>query len=178
MSDTTENAAANVHPAPALAHLLLHCEPHRAEEIGTRAGLRLPEGMLDSATTEGWSALHLAPDEWLLIGAADGASAMTAALADAEGNAPLSLVDISDRFLAWDVSGPRVEDLLAAGCPMDLALASFPVGRCTRTLFGKATVTLWRTGDETFRLEVARSFGPYVEALLARALVERVNPRA
>lgn len=178
MSDPLENAAATVHPAPALAHLLLHCEPHRAEAIGTRADLRLPDGMLDSATTGGWSALHLAPDEWLLIGDPDGASDMTDALAEAGKTAPLSLVDVSDRFVAWDVSGPRVEDLLAAGCSMDLAPASFPVGRCTRTLFGKTTVTLWRTGDKTFRLEAARSFGPYVEALLARASVERVNPQA
>ena len=55
---------------------------------------------------------------------------------------------------------------------MDLAASAFPVGRCTRTLFGKATVMLWRTGDDAFRLEVARSFAPYVAALLARAAAD------
>lgn len=167
MSDPIDTA---VRPTPPLAHLLLHCEPHDAEAIGARAGVTLPRKTLHSATSGGWSALHFAPDEWLLIGELEAAASLIEALGQVA--APLSLVDISDRFLAWDLTGPAVEELLAAGCPMDLAATAFPVGRCSRTLFGKATVMLWRTDDNAFRLEVARSFAPYVEALLARAAAD------
>ena len=169
MSDLIDAADVSVRPTPALAHLLLHCDPHDADAIGARVGVALSPEMLRGTTTDGWSALHLAPDEWLLIGDIARAPSMIGAIEEAAREAPLSLVDISDRFLAWDLAGPRVEDLLAAGCPVDLALPAFPVEQCTRTLFGKATVMLWRTGDDAFRLEVARSFAPYVAALLARA---------
>ena len=40
---------------------------------------------------------------------------------------------------------------------------------CTRTVFGKAEIVLWRTAAETFRIEVARSFAPYVWACLEEA---------
>ena len=37
-----------------------------------------------------------------------------------------------------------------------------------RTLLLKAEITLWRREAERFRLEVARSFAPYVAAILDR----------
>lgn len=173
MSDLVDDGAVAVSAAPHLAHLLLHCEPHDAPAIGERLGLDLPAAMLQSGTARGWSALHLAPDEWLLIGAVDASVDMIDAFAVLGRELPVSLVDISDRGLAFDLVGGGVEELLAAGCPMDLAEASFPIGGCTRTLFGKAMVMLWRSGPASFRLEVARSFAPYVLALLARAVDEQ-----
>jgi sarcosine oxidase subunit gamma len=41
---------------------------------------------------------------------------------------------------------------------------------CARTLFAKAEVMLWRTAAAEFRIEVARSFLPYVEGVLAVAV--------
>jgi len=43
---------------------------------------------------------------------------------------------------------------------------------CTRTLFGKAEIVLWRTTPDTFRIEVWRSFAPYVLGSLAEAARE------
>jgi sarcosine oxidase subunit gamma len=37
---------------------------------------------------------------------------------------------------------------------------------CTRTVFGKAEIVLWRSGEQVFRLEVWRSFSRYVVHLL------------
>jgi sarcosine oxidase subunit gamma len=37
---------------------------------------------------------------------------------------------------------------------------------CTRTLFSKAPIVLWRTAADAFHLEVWRSFVPYVQQLL------------
>jgi sarcosine oxidase subunit gamma len=37
---------------------------------------------------------------------------------------------------------------------------------CTRTVFAKAEIVLWRTSAEVFHLEVWRSFATYVVELL------------
>ena len=167
MPDLSLSGNAVVAPAAQLAHLLLHCEPRDAAPIAAHLSLELPSTMLESATTRDWAALHLAPDEWLLIGPEREARRLEDSFADAAQRWPHSIVDISDRMLSFDVSGSAAETLLAAGCPLDLCLAKFPVGRCTRTLFGKAMVMIWRTAPQAFRLEVARSFAPYILELLA-----------
>jgi sarcosine oxidase subunit gamma len=43
---------------------------------------------------------------------------------------------------------------------------------CTRTLFAKAEIVLWRTRPDMFRIEVWRSFAPYVQGLLEEARLE------
>src|SRR3546814_10001061 len=82
---------------------------------------------------------------------------------------PCSLVDVSHRQVGLSVHGPRVEDILATGCALDLSIAAFPIGMCTRTMFAKAEVVLWRTGIARFHIEIWRSFARYVEALLREA---------
>jgi sarcosine oxidase subunit gamma len=82
------------------------------------------------------------------------------------GGEPHSLVDISHRQIALEMSGPHAAWLLEAQCPLPLDLAAFPVGMCTRTIFAKAEIVLWRTAPETFRVEVWRSFSRYVVDLL------------
>ena len=62
------------------------------------------------------------------------------------------------------LSGEQSETALSVGCPLDLA--AFPIGGCTRTVFGKAEIILWRREATSFHLEVWRSFAPYVTALL------------
>ena len=80
-----------------------------------------------------------------------------------------AIIDISHRDAAIEVSGPRAAWVINAFCALDLHLAAFPVGMCTRTVFGKAEILLWRTGAEEFRIDVARSFAPYVWACLEEA---------
>jgi sarcosine oxidase subunit gamma len=65
--------------------------------------------------------------------------------------------------------------LLNAGCPLDLDLAAFPVGMCTRTVLAKAEIVLWRTSAEVFHVEVWRSFASYVTEYLAEAARELVS---
>ena len=50
---------------------------------------------------------------------------------------------------------------------MDLDIGAFPVDMCTRTVFAKADIVLWRTAPDTFRLEIWRSFSDYVTGLLS-----------
>jgi len=64
------------------------------------------------------------------------------------------------------VSGTHAEPILNGGCPLDLNPVAFPVSMCTRTVFAKAEIVLWRTAPQTFRLEIWRSFTEYVAGLL------------
>lgn len=115
------------------------------------------------------AALWLGPDEWLLISGEHAADETAAALRTALAGLPHSLVEVSHRQVALEVSGPDAPLLLAAGCPLDLDAAAFPAGMCTRTMLSKAEIVLWRTGADAFRIEVWRSFAPYVSAFLSEA---------
>ena len=145
-----------------------------ASRIGQAFGAALPVEPWRSATNGPRAALWLGPDEWLLLAEGGDPDAISADVRTAMGDQPFSWVDISHRNAGLLLSGPHVADVLNAGCPLPLDLRSFPIGKCTRTLFGKAEIVLWRTGETTFRIEVWRSFAAYVAGLLAEAAREHM----
>jgi heterotetrameric sarcosine oxidase gamma subunit len=100
--------------------------------------------------------LWLGPNEFLLL-APEGT------------RQPSDAVDVSHRDTAIDVWGPRAAWVINAFCALDLHPSAFPVGMCTRTLFAKAQIVLWRTDTDVFHIEVARSFAPYVWECLEEA---------
>jgi sarcosine oxidase subunit gamma len=123
--------------------------------------------------------LWLGPDEYLLLGADEEAQHSAAiALEHALIDIPHALVNISHRQFALEVSGPHAAAILNGGCPLDLDFAEFPVGMCTRTVFTKADIVLWRTAENTFHVEVWRSFSGYVTGLLSEIAVEFYGRRA
>lgn len=147
----------------AMPPLVLEAQPpcHRfiargaADELEAVLGRPLPREACRSVRGGGVDALWLGPDEWLL-------------LADAPLAVP-GLVDVSHRQAALVLSGTHAAAALNGGCPLDLDPAAFPLGACTRTLFGKAEIVLWRRVPEAFHLEIARSFVPYVIGVLREA---------
>ena len=160
-----------VSTGPALERLALRGD---ASAFGANLALSQPVG---AASDNGdAAALCLGPDEWLLL-APPGHPAIAAlrSFDDARG----VTVDVGHRQVALLVTGPRASELLNAGCPLDLHPSSFPPGRCTRTLLGKAEIVLWRLTPERFHVEVARSFVAYVWAFLAeaaRGMPGQINP--
>lgn len=143
-----------------------------AAALGAAFGPPLPLKPCRVEAQNNRAALWLGPDEWLLIVSGNDAASVVASLKSAVVGKPASLVDAGHRNTGLAVAGTKAADVLSAGCPLDLDLDAFPVGMCTRTLFGKAEVVLWRTEIHTFRLEVGRSFAPYVVALLATAIAD------
>ena len=137
--------------------------------VAAATGLKISDTPLRSVTEGDRAALWLGPDEQLLLTSVSDRDAMDHQLREALSALPHSLVDVSHRQIALEVSGPRAENVLNAGCPLDLHIASFPVGMCTRTVLGKCDIVLWRTGVETFRVEVWRSFADYASRFLAEA---------
>lgn len=137
----------------------------RAEDVAALSaalGVELPVRPKTSASANGRTALWLGPDEWLVIGD-DGNGLMQAC---GQSGALHSAADVSHRNTAILVSGPGAAAAINTGCPQDLSLSVFPVGACSRTIFGKVEIVLLRTAEDAFRLEVWRSFSDYAFGLL------------
>ncbi len=135
-------------------------------------GLPLSPAVCRAEAADGRAALWLGPDERLLIGPEHDADAMRDSLARSLAGLAHALVEVSHRQVALEVSGPLAPAILNVGCPLDLHASTFPVGMCTRTVFNKAEIVLWRTAPERFQLEVSRSYAAYVSSLLAEAASE------
>lgn len=158
-----------VRPLPAAARWILRGGPEIRAAAEGALRLAVPAAACRAAAEGESAALWLGPDEWLLISSEQRAEETAAALRAALAGRAHSLVDVSHRQVALEVSGPDAPALLATGCPLDLDASSFPVGMCTRTMLAKAEIVLWRTRAQGFRIEVWRSFAPYVSAFLAEA---------
>jgi sarcosine oxidase subunit gamma len=152
--------------APFAARWILRGGPGVSAPAGAAFGATPPLEPLRATAEGARAALWLGPDEWLLI-AEDDEPSLGGAVEAALDGIPHALVDVSHRQCAIEISGPGAARLLNAGVPLDLGLEAFPVGMATRTLLLKAEITLWRREAERFRLEVGRSFAPYVAAVLA-----------
>jgi sarcosine oxidase subunit gamma len=133
---------------------------------GTAFGTAFSESACRATTDGSRAALWLGPDEHLLLAADGEGAAIESTLSRALDGHAYSLVDVSHRQVGVGVHGPRAEWLLEAQCPLPLNLRDFPPGMCTRTVFGKAEIVLWRPAEQVFRLEVWRSFATYVVELL------------
>ncbi len=139
---------------------------------GRAFGVVLPAAACRAASAGERHALWLGPDEFLLLAPDGEGAAIAADIAAALDGEPHSLVDVSHRQVAFEVRGERAAWLLESQCPLPLHLEAFPVGMCTRTVFAKAEIVLWRTAPETFHVEVWRSFSRYVVELLAEVARE------
>ena len=146
--------------------------PDAMNAAGRALGLTLSQSACRAVTSAGGglAALWLGPDEQLLLGPET--SDIGAALQPALRDLPHSLVEVSHRQTALEVSGPQATLLLNAGCPLDLDPGAFPIGMCTRTVLAKAEIVLWRTSQDVFHVEVWRSFADYVTRFLAEVARE------
>ena len=128
------------------------------------AVLGLPTRPMRSAPVERGAALWLGPDEWLVLLEPGAGAEFAAQVGCMEG--PISLVDVSHHFAGFRLDGADAAMLLTGAVPIELTHRAFPVGMCTRTVFEKAEIVLWRIDAGAWRIEVARSFAPYLRELL------------
>lgn len=98
--------------------------------------------------------IGMAPGRWMAL---SNDPALAARLREAAG--PLAAVtEQSDGYVVIDLAGPRAEWLLAKGALIDLDAGVFGEGDAATTVLAHIGVTLWRTGTESFRLLVLRSY--------------------
>lgn len=161
------SATVRLEPAAPAQRINLRGRAEDVAALSAALGVDLPVKPKTSASANGRTALWIGPDEWLVI--ADGGSEIGSGLVEAaaRSSALHSATDVSHRNTAILVSGPGAAAAINAGCPQDLSLKTFPVGACSRTVFGKVEIVLLRTAEDAFRVEVWRSFSDYAFGLLA-----------
>jgi sarcosine oxidase subunit gamma len=98
--------------------------------------------------TSSIAAIWLGPDEWLVVGEKGDAASLEKQILAARPDDPwLSAVDLSHAYSVLRVSGARMLELLAKGCPLDLHPAAFGPGNCAQTNLAKARVLLLALGE-------------------------------
>lgn len=162
------SASVRLTPAAPAERISLRAAAGDLQALSGALGLELPMRPKTSVSSGNRTALWLGPDEWLVIDEGQG-GLMTGC---ATSGVVHSVVDVSHRNTAILVEGAGATATINAGCPLDLSLPAFPVGACTRTLFGKVEIVLLRTSEDAFRVEVWRSFSTYAFGLLAEGAVD------
>jgi len=103
-------------------------------------GLKLPEQINQLTSTQKRNCLCLGPDEWLVIALPSEAKELAEKLANTSDKMICSVTNISHRNVGFDIQGQGAEALINVGCPQDLSLDKFPIGKATRTVFESADV--------------------------------------
>ena len=159
-------ATAWLQPLPPGTRLIFCGEDIAERALVAALALPGPAAACTATSNAGCSMLWLGPDERLLLAPTDQRLTLIAAIESALAGQAHSLVDVSHRQIAFELRGADTIRLLNAQCPLELTLAAFPVGMCTRTIFAKTEILLWRTATDRFHVEVWRSFAPYLVTLL------------
>ena len=157
---------------PDAAKLAFRGRSSSIDTVGKAFDVALPQQACRFTAKGARTAFWFGPDEWLLQAVDEDPAALFTSLDVALAGHSCSLVDVSHRSDAFALSGPQAAYILNHGCPLDLSLASFPIGMCTRTIFGKVTIMLSRPAPDVFYIDVWRSFAPYVWQLLDEARSE------
>jgi sarcosine oxidase, subunit gamma len=165
--------ATRIRPLPPSARFNFRGRGEVVDVASAAFGIALPREACRAEAAGSRAALWLGPDEWLLLADPEDGPAIEAKLEAALAGQRHSVVDVSHRNTAFALTGPGAAAALNAGCPLDLDISSFPIGMCTRTIFGKAEIVLWRTDTERFHVEVWRSFASYVIQYLEEVLAEQ-----
>lgn len=167
------DGATTIRLADPADRLAIWSEDTARDDVAKTIGLALPDALNQGKVTGDGLVLRSGPEEYLAIKTpANGgwASLEKHDFADAM----VSLTDVSHRNMAFVIDGPNAAWILTAGCAQDLRDRSFPVSKATRTVFAKAEVILWRETETRWRVEVWRSFAPYLAEYFAAAIKDPV----
>ena len=111
-------------------------------------------------------ALWLGPEEWLVIDETTPSAAFPAWQARAQ--AEDWLLDLSEAYAVWSLSGPEWRTRLSGFVPHDLDADHFPAGHVIRSrLHSVPAIVEARPNDELWLL-VPHSYARYVEELLLK----------
>mgnify|MGYP001627781496 CR=1 FL=1 len=138
--------------------------------VSRAIGVELPITVGERASNGTTEAICLGPDEWMVIAKSDNTDTLVSACADVYTSATHSLTEVSAREITVRIEGDRAAELLTIGCPRDID--RIPVGGGCRTVVDGVTVVLWRDEEQSFRMDIWRSFALHVIDLLCTGCKE------
>ncbi|MBI4183188.1 MAG: sarcosine oxidase subunit gamma [Proteobacteria bacterium] len=135
-------------------------------------GFELPRAAGASAVAGARAALWLGPAEWLVVAPHEGQGAPERALAGALQGVGGAAIDVSQGRTVVRAQGPRLRDLLAKLCGLDVHSRSLRPGMCAQSGFAHVTALLHLVdAAPTADLYIPRSYGRFLwHAILDGAL--------
>lgn len=143
------------------------------EDPAFRAGVaralavELPVTVCSTQLAQDQKIIWVGPDDWFVMSKRHKADELEAALRAELAGQHIAVTDVSSNYTLLHLSGSRVRELLAQGCPLDLHPRMFRSGQSAGSVFFKASVWLWQTRDEPgYEMLVRNSFREYVWLML------------
>jgi sarcosine oxidase subunit gamma len=143
-----------------------------------RLGVSRPAVFNTWAPTGTGRAVWLGPDEWLLTSTTEAPEELEARVRAAIGPLGGAAADVSAQRIGLRLTGPRVRDVLAKGCSIDLHPLVFRRVSSAQTMLGLAGIILLalsEAGDDYVVL-VRSSFAGYLADWLLDAALEFTVP--
>jgi len=125
-------------------------------------GLKLPTKIGQTTKASHLLISKFGPDEWVISDTPKNAGKLAKKFEKLADKFVISAVDISHRNVGFMISGKMAVQAVNVGCPLDLSLNAFRIGRATRTIFENAPIQLYRAGASELHIECWRSFAPYL----------------
>src|SRR5262245_38760091 len=123
---------AGLAPVPTLARFSLRGELAALADALAPFGVPVSRSACRAVEADLCAALWLGPDEQLLLAPERNVAQLSHALHTGLASTPHSLVEISHRQTAFELTASNAATLLNTGCALDLSPEAFPVGMCTR----------------------------------------------
>jgi sarcosine oxidase subunit gamma len=145
-----------------------------AEVVGTEP----PPGPEAWIGRDGTAILGLGPDEWLVVGPAGAEADLVERLEARLADRFVAVTDVSENWTVIAVSGAKLREVLAKGCPLDLHPRTVRPGFVGQSVVVHADVILHLMADgadgqpPAAHLYVRRSFAQYLHDWLADAALE------
>jgi sarcosine oxidase, subunit gamma len=136
----------------------LRGDPPTAAAAAAADGTRLLPAIPNTALGDDPCVLWRAPGDWLACSQTLSAAQLGSLLLAAQGSAALLVTDVSSASVVLELAGPRVLEVLARDCTLDLEGDAVPVAGCAQTVIAQVGVLIHRPpGREGWRLMVERS---------------------
>ena len=147
-------------------------DPAFVSALQQTLGMSLPVAACTTIAKGDVRGVWVGPDEWLLITPAGQEHVLAERLRQALSGQHHAITDVSSGLFLVDLHGPQARATLAQGCPMDLHVRAFPIGRAVGTHFYKVGLTLWLSAEpDRFQMLVRRSFIDHFWQLIDHASV-------
>lgn len=148
-------------------------DPQWVAAVSAALGVQWPVAVGSTVLAPGLRVVWAGPDDWFVLSKNHHPAALVQTLRTAQAGHHCAVTDVTGGYTLLNLTGPRVRELLAQGCPLDLHPRMFRVGQSAGSVFFKASVWLWQTDDvPTYEVLVRTSFQSYVWLMLERATAE------
>ena len=138
-----------------------------------------PAAALTSTSARGLDLMWVGPDQWILRAPLESENDLISALKPTEAPDDISIVQITDAYTFFKVSGPEAAEVLSIASPLDVHPSVFPENSATFTEVFQTRALLIKAGT-SFDIAVDRSYGAMFADYFARATAGELgdHPRA